>query len=157
MPRAGEAVQMIDEVAQRLGQRALVSLGWSDLTLPPSSTSDRTYIVQSVDHSAVLPLCRAAVHHGGAGTTYACASAGLPAVICPMILDQHFWAARLRDLGTGRILPYAQLSTESLSRELSALLVPSVQERAKRLSATLEDAADARNRGAAAVERCTRN
>ena len=34
--------------------------------------------VRSVIHHAVLPFCRAVVHHGGAGTTAAGFRAGVP-------------------------------------------------------------------------------
>lgn len=155
VPLIVDAIRMIDTVCGKLGLRALVCLGWSDVGLSSISRSPQTYVVQSVDHSAVLPRCRAAVHHGGAGTTFACAVAGLPCVICPMVLDQHFWAARLCELGTGRTLPYRQLSSDALSRELRALLIPSVEERAKSLSLTLEDAFDARSKAVSAVELCT--
>jgi len=43
---------------------------------------------------ALLPRCVLALHHGGAGTTQACAAAGVPQLILPFMFDQFDWAER---------------------------------------------------------------
>jgi hypothetical protein len=42
-------------------------------------------------HAAVMPGCRAVVHHAGAGTLVAALRAGLPSVACPLQFDQFMW------------------------------------------------------------------
>jgi len=39
---------------------------------------------------------RAAVHHGGAGTTGAVLASGTPSLVVPFTMDQPFWGARVR-------------------------------------------------------------
>jgi UDP:flavonoid glycosyltransferase YjiC (YdhE family) len=41
------------------------------------------------------------VHHGGAGTTSSAARAGAPQVLVPHLLDQFYFARRVRELGVG--------------------------------------------------------
>ena len=41
------------------------------------------------------------VHHGGAGTTAGGLRAGLPTLVCPLSVDQPFWAKRVFALGCG--------------------------------------------------------
>ena len=53
----------------------------------------------ALDHRALLPLAGLVVHHGGAGTTHAAVSAGVPSVVVPHVGDQRYWADRLRRLG----------------------------------------------------------
>eukprot|EP00793_Prasinoderma_coloniale_P004427 PRCOL_00000187-RA len=62
---------------------------------------DEVYLGDSfVPHGWLLPRCCVAVHHGGAGTTGACARAGVPTVVCPVEYDQYYWASRAHELGT---------------------------------------------------------
>lgn len=52
---------------------------------------DEVYLGDSfVPHGWLLPRCCVAVHHGGAGTTGACARAGVPTVVCPVEYDQYY-------------------------------------------------------------------
>jgi len=60
---------MITGVARRLGVRALIGAGWSGRSAGVRDAT--TFITERVDHDLVLSRCRAAVHHGGAGTTHA--------------------------------------------------------------------------------------
>jgi UDP:flavonoid glycosyltransferase YjiC (YdhE family) len=41
------------------------------------------------------------VHHGGAGTTSSAARAGAPQILVPHLLDQFYFARRVRELGVG--------------------------------------------------------
>jgi UDP:flavonoid glycosyltransferase YjiC (YdhE family) len=60
------------------------------------------------------------VHHGGFGTTAAALRAGVPAVVIPHIIDQHFWGARVHALGVGpAAIPRAKLTAENLAQALS--------------------------------------
>lgn len=57
--------------------------------------------VDSVPHSSLFPRVAAVVHHGGAGTTHTAARAGVPQVVVPHLVDQYYWAYRVRELGVG--------------------------------------------------------
>lgn len=48
-----------------------------------------------IPHHLVLLECRAAVHHGGAGTSAAVLAAGLPHIVCPFHFDQYSWVGYL--------------------------------------------------------------
>lgn len=115
-PRA--LLAAVDAACAELGVRALVSAGWNDFSGSdggadrPGAGSDgaaratgpdpdRVRVVGAVDHAAVLPRCRAAVHHGGAGTTAAALRAGLPAVVGWYSADQPMWGDLLRGAGVG--------------------------------------------------------
>ena len=66
---AADTVAMISAACAEVGERALICSGWADYGHIPQSHDVK--VVRSVNHSAVFPLCRAVVHHGGAGTTAA--------------------------------------------------------------------------------------
>ncbi|MGV9303913.1 glycosyltransferase [Nonomuraea sp. NPDC003727] len=72
--------------------------------------------VDEVDHAALFPRMAAVVHHGGAGTTAASLTAGVPTVVCPFFADQHFWGARVAALRAGPApLPVRRLTAEALA------------------------------------------
>lgn len=110
------------EVARRavraLGARAIIGAGWSAIS---SATDRQLRIVQGVDHAALFARCRGAVHHGGAGTTYASLRAGVPTLVASVFADQPFWGSRVSQLGVGGTIPFRQLNEKNLTRALSRL------------------------------------
>lgn len=100
-----------------LGERVILDAGWSGMD--PSDLRDDAIVVRNVPHDWLFERVAAVVHHGGAGTAAAALRAGRPSVVLPFILDQFFWAERLRAL---RVAPPA-LSLERLNeRRLVAAL-----------------------------------
>jgi sterol 3beta-glucosyltransferase len=89
----------IVQAARAAGLRALVVTGWGGLSLPAASAGADVLAVRSVDHAAVLPRARAALHHGGAGTVHAVARAGVPSIVVPFVADQPFWGKVLHRRG----------------------------------------------------------
>jgi sterol 3beta-glucosyltransferase len=117
-----------------VGARGIVGAGWSRFV----GADDPTLrVVGAVDHSALFARCRAAVHHGGSGTTYASLRAGLPTLVCSVFADQPFWGVRCRRLGVGDTIPFAGLDAGRLTAGLRKVLDPEVQSRARALGDTL--------------------
>lgn len=125
---------MIRSVVSSRGLRAIVGAGWSKFA---HAEDDRLRIVGMVDHDCLLPRCRAAVHHGGAGTTAAALHAGIPTVVCSVFADQPFWANRLVRLGIGAHLRFKDLDVTSLGAALDNVLQPTPTDRARHLGALL--------------------
>jgi rhamnosyltransferase subunit B len=67
---------------------------------------DGVHVTEYVPFSEVMDRCRAAVHHGGVGTTVAAIRAGLPQVVVPKGFDQPDTAARVQALGIGLAVPW---------------------------------------------------
>jgi sterol 3beta-glucosyltransferase len=85
---------------RQFGSRALLVTGLGGLRLPEEfEGAPDVLAVPAVDHSAVMPLAQAAVHHGGIGTVHAATRAGTVSVVVPFIADQPFWGARLHARG----------------------------------------------------------
>ena len=118
------------------GVRALVSSGWAGLgtdALPPGVLA-----IGPVSHRALLPRLRAAVHHGGAGTTHEAARAGIPQVIVPHLLDQFYWSERMHRLGVSPA-PFSRprLDARRLAEALRWCLRPEPLVRAQALASGL--------------------
>src|ERR1700677_1824057 len=100
-----EMIRVVGGVTGKRGERAIIGAGWSRMEAV-AELPDRVRIVGALDHEWLFPQCSAAGHHGGAGTVFTAASAGLPAVVCSVFADQPFWGARLERLGVGVHLPF---------------------------------------------------
>ncbi|HUS21524.1 MAG TPA: glycosyltransferase [Aeromicrobium sp.] len=121
---------MFVEVAKSLGLRALVGAGWSEIPAGLSADGE-VFVSAGFDHDKVLPQCRAAVHHGGAGTTHAVVRAGIPAVVAHVFADQPFWGRQITQLGLGADLPFRKLNRDRLHDALALALAPLAAENAK--------------------------
>lgn len=77
----------------RTGQRVIVQ------GLRVSGKCADVIRVDRVPHSLVFPRCATVVHHGGAGTTHAVISAGIPSVVVPHLADQFAWGTLLATRG----------------------------------------------------------
>lgn len=134
---ADATLAMAVSVSRALGLRVLCSFG--DRVLPRTLVGDSFFVVRTVDHEWLFPKCLAAVHHGGAGTTGASLTAGIPTLICSVFADQPIWGRRVAQLGVGAHLPFAQLGVGSLTAALQAITREAVSRRASELGARLRD------------------
>lgn len=149
-----DTVAMIDRACAQLGERALICSGLNDIGQVPRS--DHVKVLGAVNHAAVLPACRAVVHHGGAGTTAAGMRAGIPTLVLWLWLDQPVWAASLERLGSGRGRQFAATTCESLVADLSSILTPQCATRAREVAARMTRAADSVARAADLLEDAAR-
>jgi UDP:flavonoid glycosyltransferase YjiC (YdhE family) len=141
----------VSAVARAKGLRALIGAGWTDFAAH-SRVGDHVFVCPHFDHERVLPRCRAAVHHGGAGTTGAVLRAGLPALVASVFADQPYWAARVEQAGAGVATRFARLSCETLDAGLDRILGPEMRRAAAVLGQQLR-AEQGADRAADSVER----
>ncbi|MDZ7910264.1 MAG: glycosyltransferase [Rhodococcus sp. (in: high G+C Gram-positive bacteria)] len=128
--RLGEAVVA---AADRLGVRLLVASGWSDFLGSAGELGDRVRVVKHIDHDFVLPRCRAAIHHGGAGSVAASLRAGLPTVVTWIGADQPIWGRAVASAHAGTSLPLSRVTAKRLTDALGAALSPQMHTAAARV------------------------
>jgi UDP:flavonoid glycosyltransferase YjiC (YdhE family) len=127
-----ETVAVIADACAELGERALIysSTGGSE----SPSHSGHVKLVGQVNYTTILPLCRAAVHHGGAGTTAAGLRAGLPTLILWDVADQYIWATQIKRLKVGSTKHLSNVSRKSLVTKLREILAPQCVARAREIA-----------------------
>lgn len=135
-PKPAQTTAKLISAVRAAGGRALVSRGWA--ALGGENCGDDVHFVGSEPHSKLFPRCSAIVHHGGSGTTHAAARAGVPQVIMPQILDQHYWAHRVQLAGIGlRVARYAP-SPEPLTEALRTCTTEAMRARARAFAAAMQ-------------------
>jgi UDP:flavonoid glycosyltransferase YjiC (YdhE family) len=135
-----DAVEMISAACTQLGERALICSGASDFTAIPHF--DHVKVVSAVNHSAVFPACRAVVHHGGPGTTFAGIRAGVPTLILWVSVDQPMWADAVSRLGVGTGRPFFEGTQKSLVADLGSILTPHCVTRTREVAAQMTTPAE---------------
>ncbi|MBY0291211.1 MAG: glycosyltransferase [Mycobacteriaceae bacterium] len=133
-------VAMISEACVKLRQRALICSGSSDFN--QISHSEHVKVVRAVNYAATFPLCRAVVHHGGAGTTAIGLRAGVPTLILSTDLNQTLWGARLKSLKVGTARRFSATTQQSLIDDLRKILSPQYIARAREISSRMTKPAD---------------
>ena len=118
-----------------------------------AGNDDDVLVLPYAPHSKLLPRVRAAIHHGGAGTTGACFSAGVPQVICAVEFDHFFWAriVQARGVGDGAVSLRGDNTRERLGASLSFALGPEASAAAQRIKADLSKAPNGSDVAAAVI------
>jgi UDP:flavonoid glycosyltransferase YjiC (YdhE family) len=135
-----DLVEMIATACAQLGERALICSGSTDLTNIPHF--DHVKVVGTVNHSAVFPACRAVVHHGGPGTTFAGMRAGIPTLALSVSVDQPMWAAAVDQLEVGIGRPFVATTLNSLVADLRSILTPHCGTRTREVAAQMTTPAE---------------
>jgi UDP:flavonoid glycosyltransferase YjiC (YdhE family) len=125
-----ETVAMIADACAELGERALIYSGAEGSSPHP----DHVKLVGQVNYTTILPTCRAAVHHGGAGTTAASLRAGLPTLILWDVADQFIWATQVKRLKVGSAKRLSNITRNSLVRQLHKILAPDCVARTREIA-----------------------
>jgi UDP:flavonoid glycosyltransferase YjiC (YdhE family) len=150
-----EVFTTIATACAQLGERALICSGVSDLSQIPDF--DHVKVVHSVNHSVVFPACRAVVHHGGPGTTFAGIRAGVPTLALAVSVDQPMWAAAVSQLGVGIGRRFFEATLESLVADLRSILTPQCVTRTREVADQMKTAAESAATAADLLEDAVRN
>jgi UDP:flavonoid glycosyltransferase YjiC (YdhE family) len=137
---AADVIAMISAACAQLGERALICSGVSDFTHIPHF--DHVKVVSAVNHTAVFPACRAVVHHGGPGTTFAGIRAGIPTLALSVSVDQPMWAAAVSQLEVGAGRRFGDTTLKSLVADLRSILTPHCVTRAREVAAQMTTPAE---------------
>jgi UDP:flavonoid glycosyltransferase YjiC (YdhE family) len=149
-----DTLAMISAACRQLHERALVCAGWSDFSR--THGFEHVKVVGAVNHAKIFPRCRAAVHHGGAGTTAAALRAGVPSLILWWAGDQPLWAATVRRLKVGTARRFSATNQETLATDLRLVLDERYLARARETAVRMTPAAESVTTTADLVEHLAR-
>jgi sterol 3beta-glucosyltransferase len=129
---------LILQALDRTGQRAILQSGWGGLST--TTLPETVFVVGSIPHDWLFSQMAAIIHHGGAGTTAASLTAGVPTIAIPFFADQPFWGQRVFELGVGpKPIPRKQLTVENLAQAIDrAVTDPFLRQRAADLGAKIQ-------------------
>jgi UDP:flavonoid glycosyltransferase YjiC (YdhE family) len=154
LPSAAETVAVISAACGQLAERALICSGSSDFAgIPPF---DHVKVVSTVNHSAVFPACRAVVHHGGPGTTFAGIRAGIPTLALSVSVDQPLWANAVTRLGVGFGRPFFEATLDTLVADLRSILTEHCVSRTREVAAQMATPAESAAAAADLLEEAAR-
>ena len=134
----GQVMNILSEAARLAGCRTIIQADGDGLPRLPE-TEDIYGIIQA-PHQHIFPHCAAVVHHGGAGTTQAAASAGCPSIVVEHSSDQPLWGSVLQRMGIApKMLHRRSLSALKLARAIrSVLQTSSMKKKAEEIGAMMQ-------------------
>jgi len=134
---ADKFTQLIFEAVKKAGVRALVSRGWGGFG--SQNVPDNVFMLDNTPHDWLFPKVKAAVIHGGAGTTAIALKCGLPTMIVPFFGDQHFWGKMVGEAKVGpEPIPYKNLTADNLAEGIKYLLTEEAREAVKIIARNIE-------------------
>jgi sterol 3beta-glucosyltransferase len=113
--------QMIFDICDELGIRAVINAGWSKFNGTQNEFNDKVYFIKHADLEWLFPLCSIIVHHGGVGTTHLSLEAGVPTIICSILWDNPLWGERLKHLNIGSHIRFKDLDKNKLIKAIKRL------------------------------------
>ena len=149
-----DTIAMIGAACAQLGERALVCSGGTDFSNVPHV--EHVKVIGQVSYAAIFPMCRAVVHHGGAGTLAAGMRAGVPQLILWTLPDQPFFAAQLKRLKVGAGRRFSATSEKSLVADLRPILAPQYLARAREIATQMTKPAESAAAAADSLENFAR-
>ena len=118
-------VALAVDVCARVGCRAVIVAGWSDLDVSAAAGNPALLIAADVPHDYLFPRMRCVLHHCGIGTMAAGLRAGVPQVPMPYLIDQPFNAAQLVRLGVApAVVPWTKADVPALAAAVARAIDP---------------------------------
>lgn len=145
MPDPVAFLRVLCDALAETGARAIISGSW---TKHPSSTlylenTNNIYTVDDIPHTWLLKRVRGFIHHGGAGHTAVGARSGVPMLMLPFFIDQHFWGARCRQLQLGpEPIQFSKTTATNLREAIIDLLAGEYDEACVRMASQLAGEGD---------------
>lgn len=125
------------EVVQALGVRAIISKGWSNLG--SNLSNPNIFFLGDCPHEWLFQQVSVVVHHGGAGTTACGLKFGRPTAIIPFFGDQPFWGEMISASGAGsRPISYKLLTSQNLTDAIKFCLSLEAKEAAGNIATRLQ-------------------
>jgi len=127
---------ILNDLLTTTSHRIVFCKGWSIIPHLPVHAS--LFVVDHINHEWLLPQCKAAVIHGGAGTTAAVLKAGIPVIIASVFGDQPWWGNIISHKQLGFHIPFKKLTAAKLLNAIdssqSAYMISSVIKTAEQMN-----------------------
>lgn len=106
-------------------ERILLVKGWNIYKNLPNHPN--LFICNEVDHNIILPQCKLAIFHGGAGTLHSILKAKIPMIIISLYTDQPYWGNLIEKMKLGVHIRFKNLSLNTIKKALEDLNSKEIQ------------------------------
>lgn len=117
--------QVIEDVIDKSNERILFCTGWA--TYPELPEHPNLFVTQYINHEVVIPQCKAAVFHGGAGTLATMLRHEVPVIVVSFYTDQPTWGKIIEKKKLGFHIPFKKLSSDKLLKAIRDIKNPEIK------------------------------
>lgn len=121
-------IGILNSILNETNERILFCTGWSRFKNLPAHKN--LFVTKYVDHSAILPKCKAGIFHGGAGTLAAMLRNDLPVIIISFYTDQPTWGKIIERMKLGVHIPVKKLNAQKLIAALTKVQTNEIKSQA---------------------------
>jgi sterol 3beta-glucosyltransferase len=107
---------IINKLIETTDERILLCKGWSKTE--NLLQSDKLFMVDNTNHELLLPQCKLAVFHGGAGTLSSVLKAQIPFIIVSIFGDQPIWGKLIEKRKLGKHISAPKLTFDNFNSAL---------------------------------------
>lgn len=135
--KPAQTLTAILEMVDALNVRCILSRGWSAYG---NLENKSIFMAGTEPHEKLFPRCSVVVHHGGAGTVSMASKCGVPQLIIPQMLDQFYWARRVKELGIGTSIRRNRFTGRNVTKAVITLLSNSkIKQKSNELASKLNE------------------
>jgi sterol 3beta-glucosyltransferase len=121
-----DLVKVFERITKELHTRLIVVKGWGLSNTEELEQNKNIKVISTAPYDKLMPHIKAAVHHGGIGTSSECMRAGKPFLTCPVLYplgDQHFWGTIAYKKGIGlKPLPLKRITEDEMINSVKELI-----------------------------------
>jgi sterol 3beta-glucosyltransferase len=132
VPNANLLRELIQLLLDTTSHRIVFCRGWSPTISLPESP--RLFTIDTISHQWMFPRCKAAVIHGGVGTTAAGLQAGIPLVITSIIADQPWLGKLITQNKLGVHIPFKKLNRKNFASAIETTQNTDIIRNAQKIS-----------------------
>lgn len=111
-------VKILKEVLNQSDHRIVFCTSWSEI--PDLPNHPNLFVVKSTNHDWLMPKCKVAVIHGGAGTLATVLRSQIPVIIASRYTDQPTWGKIVEKKKAGIHIPFQKLNSKNLLQAISS-------------------------------------
>lgn len=121
--KKGRFVSHLSQIIKEKNYKLIIGSGWSKDDADWECEDHVFRLDKAIPHYLLLPKCTGVIHHGGSGTTHNVARYGIPQMILPLFIDQHYWGYQVEKLGLGPgYANIGKISKEELEKKVDDLV-----------------------------------
>lgn len=137
--KSNQFISYLAQICKEENYKMIIGTGWSEAS--SLKEDENTFLLkEAIPHNLIFSKCAGIIHHGGSGTTHNVARHGVPQMIVPLFIDQHYWGNRIHELGLGPdYAKIGKISKEKLKERIKDLVSnPSYKKNAAKIASNIQ-------------------
>jgi sterol 3beta-glucosyltransferase len=127
--------RILNDILSQTKERILFCTGWA--YYPELPNHPNLFIAKYVNHEEVIPKCKVAIFHGGAGTLATMLRNEIPVIIVSFYTDQPTWGKIIQKKKLGIHIPFKKLNSSRLIKAIEDVQTEEILENVSKVGSEI--------------------